>query len=380
MDRATFPSDAVSTHALHPRGVAALGRWGLLERLRSTGCPAISTYAFDFGHARISGSPATEQASVAYAPRRTVLDELLVTAAAEAGAQVREGFTVTGLVFEDGAVTGIEGRRGNGPRITEGARIVVGADGTRSSVARLVQARKYRETPKLAVAYYSYWRGLPVDGRVWSCMRPGQSLTTVPTHDDLTLIVGSWPFGERLARRSDVEGTFASAFDQFPDLAEQMREAERVERFTGAAVPNFFRAPSGPGWVLAGDAGYTRDPVTAQGMSDAFASAELCAEAVDDTLRGARPAGEAMRAYQEARDAQVSPMYEFTCNLAGLEPLPPKVADLFASLQGDQEGMDRFARLYGGALPPAEFFARYEAAPAPAPDPGTPPQAAGLRA
>src|SRR5512134_1549982 len=109
VDRATFPSDTISTHLIHPPGVAALKRWGLLDRLVATGCPAIDTYVFDFGPITISGAPGTEDAPVAYAPRRTVLDKLLVDAASEAGAEVREGFTVESVVVEDGRVTGVRG-------------------------------------------------------------------------------------------------------------------------------------------------------------------------------------------------------------------------------------------------------------------------------
>ena len=90
VDRATFPSDTVSTHLIHPPGVAALENWGLLERVLATGCPPVDTYAFDFGPFTISGAPGTAAAPVAYAPRRTVLDKLLVDAAAEAGAEIRE--------------------------------------------------------------------------------------------------------------------------------------------------------------------------------------------------------------------------------------------------------------------------------------------------
>jgi 2-polyprenyl-6-methoxyphenol hydroxylase-like FAD-dependent oxidoreductase len=86
VDRATFPSDTVSTHVVHPMGVAALARWGLLDRLAATGCPAIDTYAFDFGPVTISGRPGTADFPMAYCPRRTVLDKLLVEGAAEAGA------------------------------------------------------------------------------------------------------------------------------------------------------------------------------------------------------------------------------------------------------------------------------------------------------
>jgi len=85
VDRATFPSDTISTHVIHPTGIAALNRWGLLDQLLSTGCPPVGTYAFDFGPFTIAGSPGTDDSPVAYAPRRTVLDKLLVDAAASAG-------------------------------------------------------------------------------------------------------------------------------------------------------------------------------------------------------------------------------------------------------------------------------------------------------
>src|SRR5262245_2557284 len=87
VDRATFPSDTVSTHSIHPPGVSALKRWGLLDRFVATGCPALDTYAFDFGPVVLAGRPGRPDSPVAYAPRRTVLDKLLVDAAAEAGVE-----------------------------------------------------------------------------------------------------------------------------------------------------------------------------------------------------------------------------------------------------------------------------------------------------
>jgi len=128
VDRATFPSDTISTHVIHPRGVSALSRWGLLERLIATGCPPIHTYDFDFGPFVISGSPGTAESPVSYCPRRTVLDKLLVDGAAEAGAEIREGFSVEELTFEDGRVSGIKGRSKSGGPIAESSGIVIGAD------------------------------------------------------------------------------------------------------------------------------------------------------------------------------------------------------------------------------------------------------------
>src|SRR3954447_25264473 len=107
VDRATFPSDTVSTHLVQPSGVAALDRWGVLDGVVASDCPPIDIHRFDFGPLAISGTPlAVDGWSTAYAPRRTVLDTLLVDAAAASGAEVREGFIVDEVMVEDGQVVG----------------------------------------------------------------------------------------------------------------------------------------------------------------------------------------------------------------------------------------------------------------------------------
>jgi 2-polyprenyl-6-methoxyphenol hydroxylase-like FAD-dependent oxidoreductase len=203
VDRARFPSDTISTHLIHPPGVAALREWGLLDRLIATGCPGIHTYTFDFGRFTISGAPGTDDVPLAYSPRRTVLDKLLVDAAAEAGAEVREQFTVTDLVFEDGRVTGVRGHGTGEPAVTVRARVVVGADGHRSFVARRVGAKRYNEQPPLQVSYYTYVGGLPMGGRYEVHLRPDRGFAAWPTNDDLTVVIGGWPRSELVANRRE---------------------------------------------------------------------------------------------------------------------------------------------------------------------------------
>src|SRR3954469_19304699 len=142
VDRTTFPSDTVSTHVVHPTGVDALRRWGLLPQVTASGCPAIDTYSFDFGPLVLEGSPGTPESPVSYCPRRTVLDKVLVDGAAAAGAEVREGFGVDELIVEDGIVVGIRGHD-DGAQITEHAAVVVGADGLKSFVGRSIQSEQY---------------------------------------------------------------------------------------------------------------------------------------------------------------------------------------------------------------------------------------------
>ncbi|WP_368912034.1 NAD(P)/FAD-dependent oxidoreductase [Taklimakanibacter deserti] len=156
VDRATFPSDTVSTHMVHPLAVRALSNWGLLKALEETGCPPIDTYAFDFGPFTIAGAPGTKEAPVAYCPRRTVLDKILVDAARAAGVELREGFTVDEVLIENGRAVGIKGHSRGGAPVSERAKVVVGADGRQSFVAEALNPESYDEKPPLLAAYYAY--------------------------------------------------------------------------------------------------------------------------------------------------------------------------------------------------------------------------------
>jgi 2-polyprenyl-6-methoxyphenol hydroxylase-like FAD-dependent oxidoreductase len=356
VDRATFPSDTTSTHVVQPNGVAALARWGLLERLVATGCPPIDTYVFDFGPVVIEGSPGTPESPVSFCPRRLVLDKLLVDAAVEAGVEVREGFTVSRVLIENGRVAGIEGRAGD-ERVAARGRVVIGADGWRSVVAKAVRPEGYHEKPPLQVAYYSYFSGLPMDGRFEIFVRPNRGFAAVPTHDEQTLIIAGWPIAEMEETKRDIEGHFAQSMALAPAFAERFRSARREARFAGAALPNQFRKPYGPGWVLVGDAGYVKDAITAQGIQDAFRDAESCAAALDDVFSGRRDFDAALGEHQRARDEHALPMFGFTCELATLAPPSPQMQRLFGAIAGKRAAMDGFVRTYAGTLSPARFFA-----------------------
>jgi flavin-dependent dehydrogenase len=356
VDKATFPSDTISTHLVHTPGVAALRRWGLKDEMVATGCQAIDTYAFDLGPITLTGHPGTLDEPVSYGPRRTVLDKLLVDAASHSGVEVREAFTVEEIVFDNGTVTGIRGHDKGGGSVTERARVVIGADGRHSLLARDVKPEQYNEKPPLLAGYYSYWSGVPMNGRFEAYDRGNRSYAAWPTNDDMTLIVGGWPVKEFEDNKKDIEGNFMKMIDLVPAFADRVRAGKREDRFYGAFVPNYFRKPFGPGWALVGDAGYNKDFITAQGISDAFRDAELCANAVDESLSGGRSFDDTMSEYQSTRDQQVAAMYEFTCDFAKLEPPPPERQQLMGAVYGNQEAMDGFARVFSGVTSPADFF------------------------
>jgi flavin-dependent dehydrogenase len=285
-----------------------------------------------------------------------VLDKLLVDAAADAGAEVREGFTVDEVLLEDGRVVGVRGRSRDGAPVNERAEIVVGADGRHSAVAQAVRPEQYNERPPLLCAYYSYWSGLPMDGRFEQYSRPYRGFAAVPTHDRLTLVIAGWPQAEFDANKKDVEGNYLATVGLVPAFADRLRNARREERFYGASVPNYFRRASGPGWALVGDAGYNKDFITAQGITDAFLDAERCAAAVHQAFVGARRFDEAMAETQRERDVHALPMYEFTCQVATLAPPSPEMLRIFAATADNPAAMDDFARMNAGTISPAEFF------------------------
>jgi 2-polyprenyl-6-methoxyphenol hydroxylase-like FAD-dependent oxidoreductase len=357
VDRATFPSDTDSTHFIHAKGVASLRRWGVLDQVVASGCPPVDHYSMDFGPITIAGTPrpADDGGVLAYCPRRTVLDKILVDAAVAAGAEVREGFTVEEVVVEDGAVVGIRGHGADGTAVEARAKVVIGADGRNSRVAKAVDPPRYDEKPVLQWSYYTYFRDLPVRG-MEVYVRPDRGWAAMPTNDGLTLVVVGWPIEEAAAYKADVEANFTKTFELCPDFAARIALATRVEPFRGAACDNFFRRPYGPGWALVGDAGYTKDPITAQGITDAFRDAELCAGAIGDWLGGRSSFDDAMSGYQATRDAAVGPVYEFTAQLASLTPPPPELQQLLGAAAGDPEAMSDFVSLTTGTVSPVEFF------------------------
>jgi flavin-dependent dehydrogenase len=359
IDRATFPSDTVSTHIVHPLAVAALERWGLRGRLAATRCPEIDTYTFDLGDFSFAGAPGTDSSPVAYCPRRTVLDALLLQAAADSGVDVREGFVVDEVLMEAGYVVGITGHsRNSRSKSTEYAHVVVGADGRNSVVATAVQPQTYNERPPILAIYYAYWSRLPMRGRFESYLRPRRGFGVAETHDGLTMVVTVWPYEEFAANKKDLEGSYLGTLNTVPEFAERLRDARRETRITGAPTPNFFRQPYGPGWTLVGDAGYLKDPITAQGILDAFRDAEACARSLDEALRGDRAFAESMNEYQNARDASAMAMYDFTCGLAELREPSPDMRELFEAMEGQPGAMDGFARMNAGTISPREFLSQ----------------------
>ncbi|HLZ72018.1 MAG TPA: NAD(P)/FAD-dependent oxidoreductase [Dehalococcoidia bacterium] len=359
LDRDTFPSDIMSTHFLTQPGVAQLNRWGLLDQVAATGCPPISRLRNAFGPIVLDGTPLPlDGAGVSYCPRRTVLDDILVRAAVTAGAELREGFAVDEVLFEGAAVSGIGGRdRASGAPAHETAGIVIGADGLHSRVAAAVQPAEYNVRPGTTCGYYSYWSGIPDEGAA-IIFGAERYVFRFPTNDGLTCLAMQLPKDAFTTFREDIEGNFMRGMrETAPELAAQAAAGHREERFIGASnLPNFYRKPFGPGWALVGDAGYHKDPVTGQGITDAFRDAELLAEAIDAGFAGRQPLEQALAGYEQQRNAATAAIYETTCQLASFAPPQPEQLMLLAAVSSSQEDTNRFFGVLSGSVSGEEFF------------------------
>ncbi len=358
VDRVSFPSDTISSHQIQVPGAALLQRWGLLGTLAAAGTPPARRVRFDAGGGLVLDGrfPACEGVDALYSPRRTLLDSILVEAARQAGAEVRENFRVTQLTASGGRVTGIRGCDRGRPAVTETAGLVIGADGKRSQVAGAAGERPNRERPLPSFASYTYWAGVRVTGGELY-QRPGRAVAVFPTNDELTMIYAAAPMTEFASARADLDGHYLRALDLCGDLGERVRSGSRAERLrTTPDQPNTFRCPHGPGWALAGDAGVVMDSVSAQGITNALRDASYLSAAVVAGLGGSRPLAGALRDHQRRRDRAIRGMYDFTLRLAAFPAAAPGQRRFLAAVAADQQETDRFLGAFAGIVPPERYF------------------------
>jgi flavin-dependent dehydrogenase len=304
------------------------------------------------GPVSLHGRPeAVDGMSVMYCPRRIVLDKLLVDAARDAGAEVREATLVREVLRDGERVVGVRAVDAAGGTIEARAALVVGADGLNSSVARRVGAAVARSHPSLTCGFYAYWSGVPVDG-VEFFLREGRDILVFPTHDGLTCLWvgranGDWP-----AYRADTEATYLASLD--PSLLARVRRGRRETPFKGThRLPNFYRDCTGPGWALVGDAAYHRDPLTGMGIGDAFLGAELLAGAVHAGLAGDLDA--ALGAYQETLRERTGAVFEYTVMSAALKDPAPQ-APLYRAIAARPDMTRLFMNILGGTAPFRSLF------------------------
>jgi 2-polyprenyl-6-methoxyphenol hydroxylase-like FAD-dependent oxidoreductase len=351
VDRARFPRDTLSTLYINTRGVSRLMRWGLLEDVIAAGTPTLDRVSYRIGApgagtVTLDGAPGpTGAATAAYAPRRLVLDEILVRAAVAAGVELRDGASVTGLEFDGDRVVGVRLRTG-----VERAHLVIGADGMRSTVADAVRAPMIVEDSPKTCVYYSFFAGVTDHFELYEA--PGQWIGAVPTNDGATLVQAYFPQSEFQRIRHDAAAAFAANVSSAaPELWQRMCDGGQVDRLYGTGDQrNFFRTAAGPGWVLVGDAGHHRDSITARGITHAFLQAELLTDALPADL-GDTPATEkALERFATQRYDTLIDDYHDTLSVGKLST-PPHRVDMLREVAEDPDRTTRFFAGMAGAEP-----------------------------
>ena len=328
VDRSEYGSDTLSTHALLRGAVLQLHRWGLLDAIRDAGTPAIRRTYFHYGDDVVKIAIGEQHGVDAmYAPRRTVLEPVLVEAARAAGVEVIHGVRVGGLRRTgDGQVTGITAQV-DGRDAFADAALVIGADGAGSTIARLVEAANSHYRTDSSAFIYGYFAGLAPDLYDWY-FGPGVMAGVIPTNGDVAnVLVGLPPARFAAVRGHGVDIAFRGGLRAAaPELAAALQDSEpagRLRSFPGR--PGHLRRAQGPGWALVGDAGYFKDPITAHGITDALRDAELLARSLVTTGSAA--------SYEATRDLLARPLLDATTSIASYEWDMAELSELHSKLK-----------------------------------------------
>lgn len=313
IDRATQIGDTMSTHALMRPAVRLLDDLGISEGLLEAGTPSVEWTDFQYGSdiVRVPIKP-SGRAGGLLAPRRWLLDRLLVEAAVAAGVELRLGTSFEGALFDEtGKVLGARLSQANGRPSLEACDVLIGADGRMSRVAKAVSSPVLAETMAGAATVYGYFGGLETQGYHWM-FDTGIQAGIIPTTGGAHCVFVSCPRAEFKSKFANPMEGLVAGIAQFDKVtASQMAVAGPIEaltRFNGA--PGILRTATGAGWALVGDSGFFKDPATAHGISDAL----LDSFRLSQTLLSGRP----LEAFEDARNRHAHEMLRLSSAIGEL--------------------------------------------------------------
>ncbi len=365
LDSASFPSDTLSTHLLWPAGVFELRELGVLDRVEATGAPRLTT-AMAVGAGHTLSAPFTPLHGIDYGlcVRRVHLDAALVDAAVAAGVRVRQKCRVLELAQEGGRCRGVRYRDTDGAVREIRASLVIGADGRRSTVARLVGAQEpYLEQPSGRDCYFAYWRDVDPDRRHIAVQwREGADLgTAFPCDDGLVLSLVQPPAVAGPLRPGDADRRYHDAIARLPELVERLDGCARVGGVRSATgIRSYFRHSSGPGWALAGDAGHFKDPVTAQGIRDAMYYGRVLGKRVAPVLDNPVALDAVTRGWEELRLRECLEVYQWTNRLARGEAMRPWEIEMYHRAVTDPVLAAAVIEIFSRTRNPGALFTPWE--------------------
>jgi menaquinone-9 beta-reductase len=360
VDRAQFPSETPSTHLIQPCGVRVLDELGLLDAVLAAGAVPLDRVTMVIDDVvRIEAKlDEVDYLQSSLCVRRVTLDALLVDAAAAAGADVRTGLRVTGLISEAGRVTGVDTAAG-----PIHGQLVVGADGRHSTVASLAGAREYHVAPAGKMFAWAYFEGVhDREGHAWIGRRGARGFLAGPTDGDLYMAAIGIDMAEQAEFHTDRDANFTAGIRAWPELANVIGDGRRVGPIR--VLTNwhgYFREAAGPGWVLVGDAGHFKDPTPGQGIGDAFRQADRLAPAIEDGLGNSSPDA-AMQRWWHWRDDDAYEMYWFASDIGAPGAASPLTTRLMRDVAADPKATRMFFGVLNHEIRPSQLFTRPRAA------------------
>lgn len=354
LDRSRFPSETLSTHVIHPCGVAILGRLGVLDAVLAAGAAPLTRFTFVAADARIDTAINAEAfGALPLSIRRIALDQLLVEAAAAAGAEVRTETRASDLLWEDGRVAGVETDQG-----PVRARLVVGADGRLSTVASLVRAAEYRVAPPGRMFAWAYFEGVAdAEGRLRLGTLGELAYVASPTDSGAYMAAVCPSMATKAAFLADRERNFSAGLAAWPELADQLAGANRIGSIRVMTQwHGYFREAAGPGWVLLGDAGHFKDPSPAQGIADALRHGERLADAIEAGLGGAASIDDELLRWWRWRDEDGREMHWLATDVGAPGSSPPLAIQLIREIADDEEATEGLLRVLNHDIPPSQLF------------------------
>jgi len=340
LDAGTFPSDTLSTHVIFPTCVAELAALGALEPLLATGSPTHPHVLMNHGGVDVSWHyTPVEGFNFGMCPRRTTLDAVLVDTARKAGAEVREATKFTGVEWKGGRVSAVTWADRTGRTGTIDTRLLIGADGRRSTVAEAVGAGKpYRRNENGRGLVFMYVDDPhPAGSRERQTLyqwRVGDTLGMYfPTCDNGGLVL-FMPPREQVARFDQGLQHWNERLEQYPLLKHRIGGGAPRTKLRKAADPfSYFRRSSGPGWALVGDAGHFKDPVIAQGVRDAIYYGRRLGMAASAALDDPTWLDNRLYEWELRRDRDCIVSYHFALRLSRTHPVSPVELEMFKNIQ-----------------------------------------------
>ena len=325
LDRATFPSDTISTHFFRAPALRVFDQIGVYGEIQTTAPHLTVNYNAIDGIVFPEPVDRPDDFPFYLNVRRITLDDILVRRAKSYDSvDIHEGAVAREVMFEDELAIGLAWKE-SGQRHEAKARAVVGADGVRSFVAKEVGAEFEHEQPVLRAMYYAYFHGIePEEGPAAEFHYRGNNIGfCMPCDGDLTILAVSVPIERFGEFKRDPEGSLMEELETMSALSPRLGTAMREGPVLGSgSIPCYMRIPYGPGWVLVGDASMAFDPWSGQGIDQASTHASLLAQQIIEYLENRKDWDGAMKAYHEQRNEFSKKAYRRTSKFcADLRPM-----------------------------------------------------------